>query len=146
MKLEALFEEIIRAENSIELLIGIYRVAKGDLIRSLKKHPKETNPMVDHPTYRVLKIILQEEEEMLAWGEHALNSLIITDEDRIAADRWQKHLESYLHAAGGISGELEKPVVKQSIPRSDGNRYEMNVQPKRDHRFADNYNASAKIV
>jgi hypothetical protein len=108
-RIEGFFNELIRSETTLELMVGIYSVAKPELIRSLRKHLMETNPLVDHPTCRVLRFILMEEEEMLEWGEQAVRALTLTEEDRISAQKWQGHLSSFLYAAGGISGDLEKP-------------------------------------
>ncbi|NOU88748.1 hypothetical protein GC102_23780 [Paenibacillus sp. LMG 31460] len=142
-KIEAFFNEVIRAESTLELLVGIYRVAKPELVRSMKKHVAETNPLVDHPTCRVLKLILVEEEEMIPWGEAAVQALIRSDEDQHAAMKWQNHLESFLYAAGGISGDLVKPEDWQpAVPRANGQRYEMKVEPRRDARFVDTYNST----
>ncbi|OCT15216.1 hypothetical protein A8709_14030 [Paenibacillus pectinilyticus] len=145
-QLEAFFGEVIRAETTLELLVGIYRVAKREFVRSLKKHLLETNPLVDQPTCRALKLILVEEEEMISWGEAAIEALIRTEEDQQAALAWQKHLESFLYAAGGISGDLAKPTEWQlAVPRSDGQPFEMKVEPRRDARFSDSYNSTANF-
>jgi hypothetical protein len=146
IRMEALFNEVIRAESTIELLVGIYRVVKPQLVRSVKKHLLETNPLVDQPTCRVLKLILLEEEEMISWGEASAQALIQTDEDKLAAEKWQRHLESFLFAAEGISGDLVKPADSSSFAaRWNGQSYEMKVEPQRDARFVDNYNSAAKI-
>ncbi|RAP73754.1 hypothetical protein [Paenibacillus montanisoli] len=145
-QIEALFHEVIRAESTLELLVGIYRVVKPELVRSMRKHLAETNPLVDHPTCRVLKLILVEEEEMIPWGEAAVQALIRTDADGIAAQQWQQHLESFLYAAGGISGDLAKPADwHSSVPRTDGKPYSMKVEPRRDARFTDTYNSTANF-
>lgn len=145
-QIEAFFGEVIRAETTLELLVGIYRVAKPELVRSMKKHLSETNPLVDQPTCRVLKLILVEEEEMIQWGEAAVQALIFTNEDELTAQKWQKHLESFLYAAGGISGDLAKPEDwRPSEPRSNGQPFAINVEPRRDARFSDTYNSAAKI-
>lgn len=145
-QLEAFFHEVIRAETTLELVVGIYRVAKSELVRSMKKHIAETNPLVDHPTCRVLKLILVEEEESLSWGEDAVRALIRTEEDQQAAMKWQKHLETFLFAAGGISGDLVKPQDWQPVtPRANGQAYDMKVEPRRDARFADFYNSTANF-
>lgn len=143
-RLEAFFNEVIRAETTLELLVGIYLVAKPELVRSMKKHLAETNPLVDHPTCRVLKLILVEEEEMIPWGEAAVQALIRTEDDRLAAEKWQQHLQSFLYDAEGISGDLAKPADWQMLsPRSNGERFAMKVAPRRDARFTDNYNSTA---
>jgi len=62
-KLGVLLDETIRAENTVELLVGVYRVIKPELVRALHKHLDETNLLVDQPTCRILKWNLQEEAE-----------------------------------------------------------------------------------
>ena len=120
-QIEAFFQEVIRAQDTLELLVGIYRVTKAELIRSMKKHLQETNPLSDHPTCRILKLILIEEEEMLSWGEKAVQALIRTDADKIRALSWEQHLQSILVAAGGISGDLSKPADWKPVnPRWNG--------------------------
>ncbi|WP_282943158.1 hypothetical protein [Paenibacillus sp. RC67] len=146
VRLEAFFQELIRAQSTLELVVGLYRVAKPELLRAVRKHLCETNSLVDHPTCRVLKMIAAEQEEMMAWGESAIQALIQTDEDEARSTEWQKHLESFLQEAGGISGESKRPEdAPQKTPRSDGSRYVMKLEPSRDDRFIDPYNAAAKI-
>ena len=145
-KLGALLDETIRAENTIELLVGVYRVIKPELVRALRKHLAETNPLIDQPTCRILKWNLQEEEEMIAWGEQAITALTQTPEAFERARTWETHLRAFLDAAGGIPGDLvvpERAVLPQL--RSDGCTYEMDVVPQRDDRFFDCYNEAALI-
>ncbi len=145
-KLQALLDEVIRAENTIELLVGIYRVVKPELVRSLRKHLSETNPLVDYPTCRILRTNLQEEEEMVAWGEQAISALTQTPQAIEVAQSWEAHLHAFLWAAGGIAGDLTVPEDQPlPDPRSDGQPYEMDAVPHRDSRFADNFNMAAKI-
>jgi hypothetical protein len=144
-RLQTLLDEVIRAENTIELLVGIYRVAKPELVRSFRKHLAETNPLVDHPTCRILRINLQEEEEMIAWGEQAIAALTQTPETLQIARSWEAHLCAVMDAAGGIAGDLAAPD-DSPLPRlrSDGRPYEMDSVPRRDSRFVDNFNFAAK--
>jgi hypothetical protein len=80
-------------------------------------------------------------------GEQAVQALTLTEEDRISAQKWQGHLSSFLYAAGGISGDLEKPHDwTPSIPKAQADQpYEMNVEPRRDARFVNNDNTTAKL-
>lgn len=145
-RLEAFFQELIRSESTLELMVGIYGVAKRELIRALRKHLAETNPLMDQPTCRVLKFILLEEEEMLAWGEQAIAALARNDEDHLTAGKWQKHLTEFLTAAGGFPGDLALPEEEiATSPRSDGKPYVMKLEPRRDARFIDIYNGSANL-
>jgi hypothetical protein len=145
LNLKAMMDEAIRSENTLELLVAIYQVIKPELIRSMKKHLENSNPMADQPTFRLLKIILMEEEEMVAWGEAAIAALKQDEESAENAYQWEKHVAAYLQLAGGIYGDLAKDVVKAPEPRSDGADFEMDVMPQRDERFKDNFNQSALI-
>ncbi|MEH7479637.1 hypothetical protein V7157_00725 [Neobacillus drentensis] len=145
LNLKKLLDEVIRAEDTVELLVGIYQVIKPEIIRALKNHLDDTNPMADQPTHRLLKFILMEEEEMVTWGKTAISALIQKEEQNQRAERWEKHLTAFLEFAGGISGDLLNETVVVPEPRADGNEYEMDTVPKRDERFKDNFNQSALI-
>ncbi|WP_221566609.1 hypothetical protein [Alkalihalobacillus sp. TS-13] len=144
-KLKKLLDEVIRAEDTLELLVSIYQVIKPEIIKAMKKHLDESNPMADQPTYRLLKIILMEEEEMLKWGETAISALIQDEEQEARAKSWVKHLTAFLQFAGGITGETPDETVDLPDPRADGKEYEMDAVPQRDGRFTDNFNQSALI-
>jgi len=92
-------DEVLRAKNSIELIIGIYGVTGPALSRALKEHLEKTNPLIDHPTVRTLRLILQEEEEMQAWGLKVIKALIVQSESQEIARAWEKHLY-YFSGAG----------------------------------------------
>jgi hypothetical protein len=142
-KLQAWLDEVIRAANTVELLVGVYRVTKPELVRALKKYLAETHPLADHPTCRLLKFILQEEEEMIAWGEQAITALTQNPVQAVIAQQWEAHLRPFLYEAGGISADLPKPeslVLPQ--PRADGRPYEMDVMPQRDARFTNSFDQS----
>ncbi len=66
--LDLLFDEIRNSEDTLEFLTGIYRVALPDLACALETHLRETNGMSDQPSVRVLKFILLDLQEALAWG------------------------------------------------------------------------------
>lgn len=146
-KLEQFLDEAIRAKDTLELLVGIYQVIKPELIRSIRKHLQDTNPMMDQPSTRILKIVLMEEEEMMKWGEQAVSALILNGGEQAneSAANWKDHLTSYLNAAKGVADDLRYSGSSLPQPRSDGNKYEMEPTPKRDSRFKDNYNRSADI-
>src|SRR5216684_5235490 len=102
--LEAWLQEALRSRGTVELLVAIYRVIKPALRDAYRAHYEQTNPLVDHPTRRILRFILLEEEEMIQWGEAALQALMSDDETRAQAVAWEAHLRAYLAAAGGITG------------------------------------------
>lgn len=168
-RLKTFHDELIRSATTIELLVGLYRVIKPKFIQAVKLHLRHTNPLVDHPTVRMLKWIVQEEEDMTAWGEQACQALIRSAEDVRQAELWETHLGRFLAAAGGVAGDElisatataaddeEVPAAATTVgdghpdgngalqPRSDGSRYEMEVTPKRDSRFIDPFNFTGNI-
>ena len=133
--LEHWLDEAIRAENTTELLVSIYRAAKPELVRAMRVHVDETNPLADFPTRRLLKLAIADQEEMLAWGETALAAVTARGETAAAAGAWERHLQAVLTGAGPDALPL----------RADGKPYEMDARVQRDERFADQYNNSAKM-
>jgi hypothetical protein len=144
-RLEALFEELIRAPGAAELLVGIYGVVRPGLLRAIRTHLEEMNPLFDFPTRRLLRSIEREQEEMIAWGTVAAAALS-TSPGR--EEEFSTHLDAYLADAGGIGGGGGRPSPAAGLPAPawDGeSAYEMEVEPRRDERFADQFNGSADI-
>jgi hypothetical protein len=138
--LATFFEELICSETTAELLIGVYKVLKRELIRALRRHMAEANPLADQPTMRILRFILLEEEEQLEWGLDALASLLehkkASAEERGSLDAWNEHLRAYLNAAGGIQGDSERVSEEDLPPRRAVGPFEPVRTPRRDGRFA----------
>jgi hypothetical protein len=138
--LEAFLEELIRAEDTVELLAGLYAVAHPALAAAYRAHIERTNPLVDHPTVRVLKHAVDDEDEMIVWGERALGALLRDSSARSRADAWTAHLRAYLDAAGGIAGE---PPSRASVTLPDSRSrgvFTPDMRPRRDARFEGQYN------
>lgn len=146
-RLEDWLEEVIRAQDSVELLAGVYRVVKPALVRSMERYLEESNPLADHPTYRILKWVIQEEKEMIAWGEQAILALSGSTEAKVRGRHWEEHLRAYLVAAGGVLGDQDsEDPASLPDPRSDGTPYQMDAVPCRDGRFEDHFNPTGDKV
>ena len=156
--LEAFLREVDASEGTVELLVGIYAVALPALAEAYRQHLAFTNPLVDHPTRRLMRIALMETEEAVEWGMEALGA----GRDALSVERgalgatadWEAHLRSYLAAAGGISGDQEvvpvdvtrnaqrstpnaqRPAPSAQRPALDAQRF----HPQRDDRFHGSYN------
>ena len=136
-------DEVLRARNSIELIVGIYWVVRPALGQALKEHLEKTNHLIDYPTVRMLRAILQEEEEMQAWGSKVIKALLANIGGDEVVEAWENHLIYFLEKAGGIRGDGPLPPVDSAIePRSDGAEYQMELEPRRDSRFQDLFNTS----
>ncbi len=133
-RLGAFAEELIRSEGTLELVVGIYQVAKAALLAAYKHHLEMTNPVADYTTVRWLRFIIQEEEEQIDWGKVAFDVVIKSSEDRRRAQAWADHLNAYLAAAGGVSGENEAPASELPPARAT-KPFEPERTPARDSRF-----------
>ena len=136
--LDAFIQELIRSRTTIELLTGVYRVLKPASIAAMQRHLAEANPLADQPTRRLLRFILLEEEEQLAWGDLALRSLIEEEENSAtveAGEQWIAHLQAYLDAAGGIDADGELTKEDELPPARAEEPFNPIRTPQRDERF-----------
>jgi hypothetical protein len=107
-------------------------------LTAFRTHYDHANPLVDHPTRRVLRFMILEDEDANAWGEAALAALIHSPEDRARADAWTAHLRAYLAAAGGIMGDLIPPDTL-AAPRAHG-EFTPVFFPQREEWFVGRWN------
>lgn len=136
--LSTVANELMRAEGTLELLTGLYRVIKPALLTAFQEHVQQINPLVDYPTGRVLRQIIQEEAEQIAFGQHMLATLIdeAATKQQHGAENWAEHLGHYLRLAGGVSGDGPTPtVVETPAPRADGTAWHPPIVSARDKRF-----------
>ncbi|HSR43451.1 MAG TPA: hypothetical protein VLL48_14785, partial [Longimicrobiales bacterium] len=89
----------------------------------------ETNPLVDHPTRRIVAANLRETEEALGWGRAALDAIGGPD------TAFARHLHGFLGAAGGVAGT--DPTSEAPEPRPVP---EPDFTPVRDDRFGGSHN------
>ena len=143
-RLEQFLQELLRARDTVELLAGLYDVAHSALLEGYKEHVAGTNPLIDHPTVRLLRIAIGEEEDAISWGRRALEALCEGDPDAAARrQRWAGHLRAHLEAAGGITGDGERLTAGEARslppPRAHG-PFVPDLHPRRDERFGGQYN------
>ncbi|MDF2440228.1 MAG: hypothetical protein JWN98_1212, partial [Abditibacteriota bacterium] len=133
--LEAWLQEALRAQSTLELLVGLYRVIKPALLEAYREHYEKTNPLVDQPTRRILRFMAIEEEEMIAWGARAIDGLARSAQEQAVATRWEEHLRAYFEAAGGITGEAPGPAQSTLPPSRASAPLEPDWTPRRDARI-----------
>ncbi|MBA2279677.1 MAG: hypothetical protein H0W25_00345 [Acidimicrobiia bacterium] len=91
-------------DQTIEKLVGVYRVLIPAKIAAYTYHRNNTSTVTDAPTIRSLNFALHDEFDDWRDGEMMLQSLIDSPEEiRRAADH-QVRLQELLLAAGGIAG------------------------------------------
>src|SRR5690348_5154264 len=98
--LDRFLAELLHSTNTAELVAGVYGVAYPALADAYREHLAHTNPLVDHPTRRLLKLSLTETEEAIRWGREALDVVVRADAGaRHDADAWSSHLRALLDSA-----------------------------------------------
>jgi hypothetical protein len=138
MALDVFFDEIAGTRETEALLVGLYEHAMPALRDALVRHRDETNHLVDHPSFRICRFALIEVEEMLDYGNKAIERLV-TAGRRSELAHWKVLLDRTLEQAGALDGSQEarggEPARLYSVsPRAfDG-------VPQRDERFPDPYN------
>ena len=133
--LEALFAELERSTDAAELLTGIHRVIRPALASAYERLHDEANPLVEHPTRRIVRTILADEPDATSWGAAALDALLADDPAaRERSTLWQRHLEAYLARCGGIAGDSPSENVAVPPARAGG-AYIPDLTPRRDSRF-----------
>src|SRR5438105_9024345 len=93
-----------RHDQTIEKLVGVYRVLIPHKIAAYTFHLNNTSTITDAPTIRSLKLALNDEFEDWRDGEMLIESLIETDEEVDRAASHQARLEKIMLRAGGIAG------------------------------------------
>src|SRR5437868_6712803 len=94
------FDEILAAPNTAELVLGVYEKALPALKAALEAHLRETNPLADHPTVRLCRFALLELDDMLAFGNKTITSLVDAAA-RDSAKDWLELLDATLAPSGG---------------------------------------------
>jgi hypothetical protein len=105
--MEAFFAAMTEPEDqdqTIEKLVGVYRVLIPHIISAYTFHLNNTSTITDAPTIRSLKFAIADEFEDWRDGEMIIQSLLETDEEVERAAAHQVKLEKLLLAAGGIAG------------------------------------------
>jgi hypothetical protein len=93
------------ADATIEKLVGVYRVLVPHLLATYSFHQRVTSDIVDSPTVRVLKFMIDDDVEQLITGEMMIQDLARSPKLRTRAGKWQLHLDVMLAASGGVAGE-----------------------------------------
>lgn len=132
--LAAFFDEILAAPGSPLLVSGLYQVALPALLAAVEAMQRDSNPLAEAPTLRVLKTLHSDLLEMIAWGAVTLAALP-AEADETA---WLSELQAWLDAAGGLDGT--HAPASPPAPRYAAMGFAYDRTPQRDERFPDPYN------
>jgi hypothetical protein len=137
---DAFFDEVLAAPDTGTLLAGIYRHALPALRAALQRHLTDTNPLIDHPSIRIIRFALIEVDEMIAYGGKAVAAMPCADPTTLARlPEWESVLGRLLQASGGVDGAGQRTTAAPERMFSARPRVYDKV-PRRDERFPDPYN------
>ncbi|HVX40238.1 MAG TPA: hypothetical protein VHB25_11745 [Gemmatimonadaceae bacterium] len=120
--IDALFDEAMRARDTRELVMAVYGVVFPHLADAYRAHHDGCNPLVDHPTARLIRLALPELDDAVQWGRAALAVLG-------EADAHRDRLQAVLHGA-----HVDSPDAPPAPPPPP------DFHPRRDERFDGQYN------
>ena len=97
-------DEVVAPTDTLERLVGVYRVLVPHLIDACRAHLAATNATTDGPTARVLALVLRDLEHDVADGESLVVALLQSPDDERRADAHRVALEHALATSGGLDG------------------------------------------
>src|SRR5262245_4163685 len=130
--LQIFFDEILATPTNAPLLLGLYEKALPAVDRALERHQRDTNPLVDAPSIRVIRFARTELADMIEFGRKAIACLVGPSE-RETASKWLKLLDDCLAAAGGIDG-ADAPRGTVPARQHSATPYIYDRVPRRDER------------
>ena len=90
--------------ETIERVVGVYRVLKPQLLATYEAHLASANAVYEPPTCRILTRCIEDERRHLAAGETILRHLLRTPALEARARAGEASLWARLEAAGGVTG------------------------------------------
>jgi hypothetical protein len=130
--LDAALDEVLAAESTPSRLGALYGGVRPLFRDAVNLYLRETNPLCDQPSCRLLGLVAVEDARTLEWGSDAIAG-------SSQAAEWAAHVADALAAAGGVSGLDERrrpPAPRHRRP------YRVDVEPRRDARFRHLFDAS----
>jgi hypothetical protein len=99
--LALVLDELVLADDWPEFFVGVITLKRA-LLAAYRKHLTQTQPLVDQPTCRILRILIVEESEHVdLLAEHIPAG---TEQDTQRLAQWATRIEHLLDAAGGVQG------------------------------------------
>jgi uncharacterized ferritin-like protein (DUF455 family) len=123
------------AQHDYELLAGIYLALKAELISSYREYLDSTYIVYDSPTIPMLRKIVAEEEDQLAWAKQTIAELAGSGEAVRNVGRWTVFARAVLEAAGGIGGRTRTDATDLPEPPPAYTCLLPFPEAKRDERF-----------
>ncbi|WNR45453.1 hypothetical protein [Paenibacillus roseipurpureus] len=134
--LQELMQTVLDSNTTLELLTALFEVIKPAQMAALHAYKGKAQPLVDEPTFQIIKHQLIDREEQMAWGREALAHVAETasEAEKEQAQRWRTYIQQLLAAAGSITG-WEERVPVDATARISREPFTMPRASTRDSRF-----------
>jgi len=116
--LQLFFEELVHARTDLEFAEVVYGYLKPKLLDAYRAHARETQQIVDQPTIRMLRQMIWDLEQQVAWGAELLAHLRASapqDEESRSFVAYLREIESL---GGGVDAEGTKSKAYPDKRRS----------------------------
>ncbi len=133
-ELDRFIDEMLSAESSAELLVGVHQVLGRALATAYRHHIDDTDPLTDAPTIRLLRRVLVDQEPMLEWADLALAAYVEGGVEESQLGVWRWHLQRLLASIGGVTGADPRSTAPEPL-RSAARPFVRGTVPLRDSRF-----------
>jgi hypothetical protein len=108
--------------ESLERVVGVYRVLKPHLLATYQAHLAAANPVYEPPTRRILERCIADERRHIAAGAVVLPRLLPDASRRERAADWERRLCEALAEAGGVGGDDAMPRRTFDVGDADPTR------------------------
>lgn len=133
--IEEWFSELLYSESPAHFLAGLYGVLLPHMERAYREHVEHTDQVADAPTIRAIRHILQDYQEMMAWGQQATQAYIDGGYEESSLHKWQYHLEKLLRSMGGVAGEPTRGPRPEALKSEGKPPFVRSIVATRDPRF-----------
>ncbi|MFI5202509.1 MAG: DUF455 family protein, partial [Candidatus Kapaibacterium sp.] len=126
------------SETPAHFVAALYGVLLPHLRQAYIEHSADTDQVADAPTIRLIRHILLDYDEMIAWGKGAIEAYVQGGYSEADLHKWQYHIEKLLRSFGGVSGRASfpTPASRPENLRSAGKPpFERSFIATRDPRF-----------
>ncbi len=135
-RLEAAMDEALASATTQERVGAAYAVLRPAFREAVARYLRETNPLCDQPSCRLLRHALVDEDDIASVGRPFRVAAVRV----AAATTWAAHVAAYLAAAGGMLGD--EPGDEAPPPARATRPYVIDILPRRDERFSGLFDTS----
>jgi hypothetical protein len=129
------FSELMYSETQAHFVAALYGVVLPHLRQAYSEHSSHTDQVADAPTIRMIRQVLVDYDEMIAWGKGAIEAYVQGGYDEASLHKWQYHIEKLLRSFGGITGTLAKGPRPEKLYSAGKPPFERSFIATRDPRF-----------